>query len=125
MAHHLFHFEHRGEPLLPWRVFLLRRVGRTLLAGGVVIVLSLVLGMAGYRLTEGMAWLDAFLNASMILGGMGPVDTLHTAAGKLFAGFYALYSGLVLVFTAGLLLAPFMHRLLHRFHLENRHAGED
>jgi len=56
---------------------------------------------------------------------MGPVDTLHTAAGKLFAGFYALYSGLVLVFTAGLLLAPFMHRLLHRFHLENRHAGED
>jgi hypothetical protein len=125
MVHDLFRFERRGEALLPWRVFLLRRVGRTLLAGAVVIVLSLALGMAGYRLTEGMGWLDAFLNASMILGGMGPVDTLHTAAGKLFAGFYALYSGLVLVFTAGLLLAPFMHRLLHRFHLENRHAGAD
>lgn len=125
MIPHLFRFEHRGEPLLPWRIFLLRRVGRTLFAGGVVISLSLGLGMAGYRLTEGMDWLDAFLNASMILGGMGPVDTLHTATGKLFAGFYALYSGLVLVFTAGLLLAPFVHRLLHRFHLENRHAGED
>ena len=125
MAHDLFRFERRGEALLPWRIFLLRRVGRTLLAGGLVIVASLALGMAGYRVTEGMDWLDAFLNASMILGGMGPVDTLHTAAGKLFAGFYALYSGLVLVFTAGLLLAPFVHRLLHRFHLENRHAGED
>jgi hypothetical protein len=125
MAHDLFRFERRGEPLLPWRIFLLRRVGRTLLAGGLVIVASLALGMAGYRVTEGMDWLDAFLNASMILGGMGPVATLHTAAGKLFAGFYALYSGLVLVFTAGLLLAPFMHRLLHRFHLESRHAGED
>ena len=125
MAHDLFRFERRGEALLPWRVFLLRRVGRTLLACAVVIVLSLVLGMVGYRLTEGMGWLDAFLNASMILGGMGPVDTLHSAGGKLFASFYALYSGLVLVFTAGLLLAPFMHRLLHRFHLENRHTGED
>lgn len=124
MTHHLFRFEHRGEPLLPWQAFLLHRVGRTLLAGGVVILVSLALGMAGYRLTEGMDWLSAFLNASMILGGMGPVDTLHSAAGKLFAGVYALYSGLVLVFTAGLLLAPFVHRLLHRFHLENRHTGE-
>ena len=125
MAHHLFHFEHRGEPLLPWRIFLLRRVGRTLLACAVVIVLSLVLGMVGYRLTEGMGWLDAFLNASMILGGMGPVGTMHNDGAKIFAGCYALYSGLVLVFTEGLLLAPFMHRLLHRFHLANRHAGED
>ncbi|MGN6789783.1 MAG: hypothetical protein ACTHJP_09660 [Rhodanobacteraceae bacterium] len=123
MAHHLFHFEHRDEPLLPWRAFLMRRVGRTFAAGSAVILVSLAIGMVGYRLTEGMDWLDAFLNASMILGGMGPVDTLHTAAGKLFAGFYALYSGLVLIGVAGLLLAPFMHRLLHRFHLENRHTG--
>lgn len=125
MFRHAFQYERRGEPLLPWRVFLLRRVGKTLAAAAVVITASLLIGMLGYRLTEGMGWLDAFLNASMILGGMGPVDTLHTAGGKLFAGFYALYSGLMLVGTAGLLLAPFMHRLMHRFHLENRHTGGD
>ena len=125
MSRHMFHYEHRSEPLLPWRLFLLRRVGKTVAAALAVIVLSLVLGMLGYRLTEGMGWLEAFLNASMILGGMGPVDTLHNRAGKLFAGIYALYSGLVLVGTAGLLLAPFMHRLLHRFHLEGRRESQD
>ena len=117
MFRHLFRYEHRSEPLLPWRVFLLRRFGRTAAAAAAVIAVSLVLGMLGYRLTEGMGWLDAFLNASMILGGMGPVDTLHSETGKLFAACYALYSGLVLVGVAGLLLAPFMHRLLHRFHI--------
>lgn len=125
MFRHLFRYEHRSEPLLPWRLFLLRRVGKTAAAATAVIVVSLILGMLGYRLTEGMGWLNAFLNASMILGGMGPVDTLHSASGKLFAGIYALYSGLVLVGTAGLLLAPFMHRLLHRFHLEGRREGQD
>ncbi|MBU6415597.1 MAG: hypothetical protein KJS83_00335 [Xanthomonadaceae bacterium] len=125
MFRHLFRYEHRSEPLLPWRLFLLRRVGKTAAAATAVIVVSLILGMLGYRLTEGMGWLNAFLNASMILGGMGPVDTLHSAPGKLFAGIYALYSGLVLVGTAGLLLAPFVHRLLHRFHLEGRREGQD
>lgn len=125
MARDWFRYEHRGEPLLPWRLFLLHRVGKTLAAAAAIVAASLVIGILGYRFTEGMDWLDAFLNASMILGGMGPVDTLHTRAGKLFAGFYALYSGLMLVGTAGLLLAPFMHRLLHRFHLENRHTGGD
>ena len=124
MFRHLFRYEHRSEPLLPWRLFLLRRVGKTAAAAAAVIAISLVLGMLGYRLAEGMGWLDAFLNASMILGGMGPVDPMHSAAGKLFAGIYALYSGLVLVGTAGLLLAPFVHRLLHRFHLEGR-ASQD
>lgn len=123
MKRHLFRYEHRDQPLLPWRVFWFRRVGRTFAAGAVVIAISLIIGMLGYRLTEGMDWLDAFLNASMILGGMGPVATLQTVAGKLFAGFYALYSGLVLVATAGLLFAPFLHRLLHRFHLEGRRAN--
>lgn len=125
MFRHPFRYEHRSEPLLPWRRFLLHRVGRTLALGLAVIVASLAIGMLGYRLTEGMDWLDAFLNASMILGGMGPVDTLHSTVGKLFAGIYALYSGLVLIGIAGLLLAPFMHRLMHRFHLENRHTGGD
>ena len=125
MFRHLFHYEHRSEPLLPWRLFLLRRVGKTAAAAAAVIAVSLILGMLGYRLTEGMGWLDAFLNASMILGGMGPVDPMHSTAGKLFAGIYALYSGLVLVGTAGLLLAPFVHRLLHRFHLEGRRESQD
>lgn len=125
MFRHLFRYERRSEPLLPWRVFLIRRIGRTLALCGAVTVASLFIGMLGYRLSEGMGWLDAFLNASMILGGMGPVDTLHSAAGKLFAGLYALYSGLVLVGTAGLLLAPFVHRLLHRFHLEGHHESQD
>lgn len=125
MFRHMFRYEHRSEPLLPWRLFLLRRVGKTVVAALAVIVLSLILGMLGYRLTEGMGWLEAFLNASMILGGMGPVDAMHSDAGKLFAAFYALYSGLVLVGVAGLLLAPFMHRLLHRFHLEGRREGKD
>jgi hypothetical protein len=124
MFRHLFRYEHRSEPLLPWRLFLLRRVGKTAAAASAVIAISLVLGMLGYRLAEGMGWLDAFLNASMILGGMGPVDPMHSAAGKLFAGIYALYSGLVLVGTAGLLLAPFVHRLLHRFHLEGRESQD-
>ena len=124
MFRHLFRYEHRSEPLLPWRLFLLRRVGKTAAAAAAVIAISLVLGMLGYRLAEGMGWLDAFLNASMILGGMGPVDPMHSAAGKLFAGIYAFYSGLVLVGTAGLLLAPFVHRLLHRFHLEGRESQD-
>lgn len=125
MSPHLFQYEHRSDPLLPWRVFLLRRVGKTLAAATAVIMVSLAIGMLGYRLTESMGWLDAFLNASMILGGMGPVATLHTATGKLFAGLYALFSGLVLVGTAALLLAPFMHRLMHRFHLEGRREGRN
>lgn len=125
MGMHLFRYEHRDEPLLPWHDFLWRRVTRTCAAGGVVIAISLALGMLGYRLTENMDWLDAFLNASMILGGMGPVDAMHHVSGKLFAGIYALYSGLVLVATAGLLLAPFLHRLLHRLHLEKGRSSGD
>ena len=121
----LFRYEHRSEPLLPWRAFLLRRVARTFAVGSAIIFGSLLIGMLGYRITEGMDWLDAFLNASMILGGMGPVDAMHTTSGKLFAGVYALYSGLVLVGTAGLLLTPFLHRLLHRFHLEGSGRHKD
>lgn len=120
MLIHPFRYEHRGEPLLPWRRFLVHRVGMTLSLAAAVILVSLVIGMLGYHFTAGMDWLAAFLNASMILAGMGPVDTLHTTVAKLFAGIYALYSGLVLVAVAGLLLAPFLHRMMHRFHLEGR-----
>ena len=77
---------------------------------------SLLLGMAGYAYFEGMAWRDAFLNAAMLLGGMGPVDKLRTEGGKLFAGVYALYAGMVFLVVAGLILAPVVHRLLHKYH---------
>jgi hypothetical protein len=72
--------------------------------------------MAGYGYFEGLAWRDAFLNAAMLLGGMGPVDAPQTDGGKLFAGLYALYSGLVFLIAAGLVFAPVLHRLLHKFH---------
>ena len=77
---------------------------------------SLALGMIGYVLFENLSWLDAFLNAAMLLGGMGPVDMPRTDAGKLFAGLFALYSGLLFLVTASLVLAPVMHRVLHKFH---------
>ena len=88
------------------------------LAACVLIGASLAVGMVGYHAAEGMTWLDAFLNAAMLLGGMGPVDGLHTGAGKLFAGLYALYCGLVVVITAGVILAPILHRVLHAIHAE-------
>jgi hypothetical protein len=108
-------FEHNTQPVVPLRVFLLRLVRSGLLAL-VLVLVSLSVGMLGYHGFEGLGWTDAFLNASMILGGMGPVDTLHTEAGKLFAGAYALYSGLIVIAVAGILLTPVIHRLLHKFH---------
>ena len=110
-------FEHRREPLLPsalfiWRVFKFSVISLCLAA------ISLLLGMLGYRVFEGMDWIDAFVNAAMILGGMGPVGELHTDAGKLFAGSYALYCGLVAIVTVGILIAPLFHRFLHHFHME-------
>ena len=87
---------------------------------GVLIGLSLFAGVAGYHFLEGMTWTDAFVNASMILSGMGPVTELQTSGAKLFAGCYALYSGLVLILATGIILAPFIHFVLHRFHLESK-----
>ena len=109
-------YEHRGEALLPRRLFLLRLARSALLSVG-FIVGSLGLGMLGYRLTERLSWLDAFLNASMILTGMGPVNEMHTAAGKVFAGCYALFSGVAFLTAVAVLFAPVLHRVLHRFHL--------
>jgi len=76
------------------------------------------MGILGYHFTENLSWIDSLVNASMLLGGMGPVDVLHTNAGKLFASFYALYSGIVFLVSVGVILAPLYHRFLHRFHLE-------
>ncbi len=110
-------YEKHHEPLISPRAFL-RRVLRSALLSAVIVVLALGLGVAGYHFTEHLSWLDSLLNASMILGGMGPVDALHTVAGKLFASFYALFSGLVFIGAASVMLAPLAHRLLHHFHVD-------
>ena len=109
-------YEHRRQPLLPRRRFVLRLLQHFGYAT-LILVLSLGVGMAGYRAYEGLDWTSAFLNSAMLLGGMGPVDAPHTRAGKLFAGGYALYAGLVFIVTGGLVVAPALHRLLHRVHL--------
>jgi len=110
-------FEHRRQPLLSSREFLIRQL-IFLLVALIIIFGSLILGMVGYHVLEQMAWIDALVNAAMLLGGMGPVNELHTDAGKLFASFYALYSGIVFLVSVGVILAPLYHRFLHRFHLE-------
>ena len=85
-----------------------------------LLLLTLLLGMAGYHWLEGLSWIDAYVNAAMILGGMGPVAELHTRAGKLFAGTYALFAGLVFVVGIGVVMAPVLHRAMHRFHLDEK-----
>jgi hypothetical protein len=110
-------YEHRHAPLISREAFL-RRLVRHILAGSVILAGSLGIGVLGYRLFEGLGWLDALLNASMLMGGMGPVNELHTRGGKLFASFYALYAGLVVLIVAGVLFAPVFHRFLHRFHFD-------
>jgi len=114
----MFHrFEHLRQPLAGQAAFA-RRVGRYLALSVAIIVASLAVGVLGYHYTEGLPWLDSLLNASMILGGMGPVDTVHTTGGKWFASLYALFSGMVLLVAVGVLIAPVFHRFLHRFHLD-------
>jgi hypothetical protein len=118
-------FEYRNQPLLPRPKFAKRLLKSTLL-GLALIFISLIIGIIGYRVTEGMSWIDAFLNAAMLMGGMGPVDILQTDAGKLFAGIYALYSGLILLVTVGIIAAPIYHRFLHHFNLElDEEQGKD
>lgn len=92
------------------------RLARHAAAGTIVVLFSLLLGIVGYVAFEGLSVVDAFLNAAMLLGGMGPVNLPQHFAGKVFAGLYALYAGLVLILVAGLMLAPVVHRVLHRFH---------
>ena len=109
-------FEQKTEPLLPRREFLRRLLGSfcvtLLIAGG-----SLAAGSVGYHVFGERGWIDAFLNASMILGGMGPVDPMKTVAGKLFAACYALYSGIAFLSMAAVITAPIAHRFIHQFHL--------
>ncbi len=116
-------WEHRHEKLLPRRLFLIRVAKFSLIALALVFV-SLLIGMVGYQVTEGYSWVDSFLNAAMLMGGMGPVDVLHTDAGTVFAGFYAMYCGLIELVAIGIFAAPIFHRFLHHFHLDSSHKQE-
>jgi len=115
-------YEHHSEPLLPWPLFRRRAI---LHFGAALFVLLavLLLGMAIYHFTEQLDWIESFLNASMLLGGMGPVDKPCTTAGKIGAGLYALFAGLVFVGAVGVMGAPWLHRMLHRLHLETGRAA--
>jgi len=117
-------YERHTEPLLPVRHFVRRLLLHAALAF-VITVIALGIGILGYHFTEGMPYLDALLNASMILGGMGSVNPLKTEAGKLFASFYALFAGMVFLGIAGILIAPIAHRFLHWMHLEEADRAED
>jgi hypothetical protein len=112
-------YEHRKQPLLSTPKFL-RRVARHWLAGFGVLAFGLGGGILGYHYIAGFSWIDSLLNASMILGGMGPVDLLPTSAAKIFASVYALFSGLAFIGIVSVLLAPFVHRMLHRIHAEEQ-----
>jgi hypothetical protein len=110
-----------GFPHRPWLI------ARHMVSGAAALlplgVLTLALGMTLYHYVEGRSWSDAFLNSTMLMGGMGPVDPLQTTAGKWLAGLYALFAGIVFLILAGVMLAPVLHHVLHRFHLENADEG--
>ncbi len=114
-------FEHRSEKVVTRRRFA-NRMARAVGLWFAVTLVALAIGMAGYAWTEGMSVVDAYVNAAMILSGMGPLGELKTTAGKIFAGSYAIFSGLVIVIATGFVLAPIFHRVLHRFHVE---AGKE
>jgi hypothetical protein len=116
-------FEHKSQPLLPSRAYY-HRIARSALAGLALVVPSLGIGMVGYHVLEERAWIDAFLDAAMLMGGMGPVAVPATEAGKLFAGAYAIFCGLVVILVAGVMMSPIIHRAMHRFHLE-QDEGDD
>lgn len=120
----LTRFEHRRQKLIPMRRFALR-MGRAMLLWLALTLVGLCIGMAGYAASEGMSALDAFVNAAMILSGMGPVSELKTSSGKLFAGFYAIFSGLFVVIATGFVLAPVLHRVLYSFHVEEGKEADD
>jgi hypothetical protein len=112
-------FERRGQPVVSRWKFL----ARMLVAIGLWMILTLAglaIGIAGYAAFEGMSFVDAYVNAAMILSGMGPLGELKTTAGKIFAGSYAIFSGLIIVIATGFVLAPIFHRILHRFHVETK-----
>jgi hypothetical protein len=113
------HFEHATQPLLRWPQFA-QRLLRSASFGLLIVVVSLSVGILGYRMIVGLSWIDAYENAAMILSGMGPLAAPTTTAGKLFAGTYALFSGMAVLVIAGILFTPVVHRLLHRLHADTK-----
>ncbi len=110
-------YEHVSQPVAPWPHFVQRQL-RSLGLGGVLIVVSLAVGMLGYHSLVGLSWIDAYENAAMILAGMGPMAAPASTAGKIFAGTYALYSGIAVLAVAGVIAAPLVHRFMHRMHAD-------
>jgi hypothetical protein len=113
----MFDYEQRSRPLLPFAKFL-RRLWKSFLIGMALIIFSLLAGMLGYHTLEHLSWIDSFENAAMILSGMGPLWQPQSFGGKLFAGMYALYSGLAVLVIAAIAFGPLVHRFFHRFHAE-------
>ena len=110
-------YEHKSHPLLPRRRFL-RRLGVHFAAAMALIGFSLMVGTWGYHVLGEESWLDAFVNASMLLGGMGQIGNLTTTSGRVFSAFFAMYAGLLLIAVTTIMIAPVLHRILHRIHLE-------
>jgi hypothetical protein len=111
------HFEHHGQPVVSRRTFA-RRMLTAIAMWTILTAVGLAIGIAGYASFENMSVVDAFVNAAMILSGMGPLGELKTTGGKIFAGCYAILSGLIIVIATGVVLAPIFHRVLHSFHVE-------
>jgi hypothetical protein len=120
----MLRYERRSDPLLPIEHFLVR-ILHTAGVAAAIVVFSLSVGILGYHYIQGLDWLDALLNASMILSGMGPVDPPKEPPGKWFASFYALFSGVVFITTAGVIIAPIAHRMLHWFHIKEMSDSSD
>jgi hypothetical protein len=116
-------FEHKSQSVAPRRVFL-RRLATTSAIGAAVIAVSLLAGMMGFHIIEGLSWLDSYLNAAMLLGGMGPLEHERTVAGKLFEGTYAIYCGLAVISVAGIIFAPVIHRFFHILHRNDKEPQE-
>ena len=112
-------YESRTQPLLHRAGFLKRLFIHSGMAAALLLA-SLAVGIAGYSHFESLHWRDGFLNSAMLLGGMGPVDPPHSDGGKIFAGLYALYAGLIFIVTVAVVLTPVIHRLFHRFHVNGR-----
>jgi hypothetical protein len=117
-------YERRGERILPFGAFLWR-VTRHVGVAVLVVAASLFGGIMGYVHFERLSWLDGFLNAAMLLGGMGPIESPQTPGGKVFAGLYALYAGMVFLVVAGIILAPVVHRVVHKFHWDEEPPAQD
>jgi hypothetical protein len=116
-------FEHRGQALLPRKTFL-RRFIFTASISVLILLIWVLIGMIGYHGLAGLGWVDSFLNTAMIVGGMGPVDPLNNDAAKIFAGFFAIFSGVLFLSAFALMAAPIFHRFLHKFHLEGTDKDE-